>query len=101
MAAGRKPGTPKTGGRAPGTPNKSTQTLMEICETKGFNPFEAMLEIARFAPDMPTQLNALKEVCKYLYPQRKAVEHSGEITNPYLQKPVDELEALVKAQLKK
>lgn len=94
----RKKGSPKTGGRVSGTPNKKTEELFEKCARLGCDPFEALLHLVSHKEPY-IQLGALKEVCKYLYPQRKAIVHSGEITNPYLQKSIDELEELVKEKL--
>jgi hypothetical protein len=90
----------KTGGRVKGTPNRKTQTLMEQCEAKGIDPWAMLLEFTGPAP-MELRFAALKEICNYLYPKRKAVEHSGEISNPYLQMELAELEKLVKEKLKK
>lgn len=95
-------GHKKHGGRKKGSVNKRTRALMaveQLCEEKGFNPFEAMLELAQTARSQETRLNALKEICKYIQPQKKAIEHSGEISNPYAAKPLEELERLVKEKL--
>lgn len=83
-------GHPKYGGRTKGTPNKKTQSLFDKCEAHGFDPFEALLEMAQENIDPQIKLGALKEVCSYLYPKRKAIEHSG-LTDP---KILDELEKL-------
>lgn len=72
-------------GRQPGTPNKKTQSLMEMCEARGFSPFGALLELAQFAEDNNLRFNALKEVSQYLYPKRRAIEHSGKIDTGLLQ----------------
>jgi hypothetical protein len=93
-------GHPKAGGRQKGTVNKSTQNLMDIADRIGVSPFEVLCMIAKadwqgLGYDNPTylkaagenmievdritlesRLNAAKEASKYLYPQRKAVEHS-------------------------
>lgn len=100
MGAKGKPKDPGSGRKA-GTPNKSTQTLMEKCEAKGVDVFDALLEYVYTPGDANTRLNAIKELMKYIYPQRKAIEHSGEINNPYLDKSIEELEKLVKEKLKK
>lgn len=92
----------KTGGRQKGTPNKRalSDDLLAKCEARGIDVFDMLLDFTGEAP-MELRLAALKELMRYLYPQKKAIEHSGEILNPYLQKPIEELEALVKAKLKK
>ena len=61
-------------GRKPGTPNKKTQTLMEICDQEGLDPFRALLKLAKTAEKEEIALGALKELCQYLYPKRKALE---------------------------
>lgn len=72
-------GRPKTGGRKAGVPNKKTQDLMEKCEAQGFDPFQAMINIAIHSNDPNFKFSALKEICQYIYPKRKALEMS---TNP-------------------
>lgn len=86
-------------GRKKGTPNKSRETLLEICARRGVVPFEALIEIYQTAEKEETQLAAIKEAAKYIYPQLKAIEHSGEINNPYLELSSDELEKLVRERL--
>lgn len=44
--AGRKPGTPKTGGRQKGTPNKATKEVIAKLEEMGCDPIEGMARIA-------------------------------------------------------
>lgn len=75
-----KLGTPKAlnSGRKKGTPNKSTLTLLQKCEAKGIDVFEAMLDIA-IEGDLAVRFAALKEVAQYIYPKRKSLEHSGSI----------------------
>lgn len=89
-------------GRKAGTPNKRTIAvdLHAMCAEKGINPFQKLLEYLAFPCEPELRLQAIKEACKYLYPQRKAIEHSGEIANPYLALTLEELEKEVKAKLK-
>jgi len=74
----------KTGGRKRGTPNKKTVAVQEQMEQLGFDPIESMIEICNQA--MSDKNYALagqmaKELAQYVYPKRKAVEHtSGEPT---------------------
>lgn len=93
-------GHKKLGGRQKGTPNKDTRTLLEICEQRNLNVFEAMVELAIVEEDDCKKFDRLKEIAQYLYPKRKAIEHSGEIKNPYLEKSEKELEELVKEKIK-
>ena len=66
-------------GRKPGTPNGNTKTLIELCEKRGLNLFEAFLEIIQDEnADPGLRFNALKEAAQYIYPKRKALEHSAD-----------------------
>lgn len=67
----------KTGGRQKGTPNKSSQELMAICEKHNCNVFESMVILAVEEHNKDKKFDRLKEIAQYLYPKRKAVEHSG------------------------
>lgn len=67
---------------------------MEKCERMGIDPFEALLVLAK-EEDAGIRLGALKEICQYLYPKRKALEHSGEIKRPFADKTDDELQDMV------
>ena len=98
---GRKPGGPKTGARKPGTPNKKTQTLIEKCEARGLDLFDAFLELIQDENADPSlRFNALKEAAQYVFPKRKAIEHSGEI-NQKLIEEAERLQGLDKEDLKK
>lgn len=74
-------GKPKDAGsgRKKGTPNKKTQDLMDKCEARGVDVFDLMLEYVIHPCPMELRFSALKELCQYLYPKRKALEHSGQI----------------------
>lgn len=69
-------------GRKPGTPNKKTQDLFRICEERGLNVFESMVELALEAVD-EVKFNRLREIAQYLYPKRKAIEHSIDEENGF------------------
>jgi hypothetical protein len=66
-------GKEKTGGRKKGTPNKRTAELQEILGE--FNPAEKLMELYN-KPTTKDDLKVLicKELMKYIYPQRKAVD---------------------------
>lgn len=68
---------PEGSGRKKGTPNRKTEDLMAKCEAKGIDVFEALLEYVTEPSTMELRLSALKELCQYLYPKRKALEVSG------------------------
>ena len=72
-------------GRKPGTRNKSTkvsaqQRVRELEKQLGrsIDPLEGLAKIAAETEDVQVKLSALKELAKYLYPQRKAVDMSLE-----------------------
>lgn len=87
--AGRKAGTPKTGGRQKGTPNKNKQEFIELLDAaakahgrEGFNPLLKLagiyfeledLGIATVGP----RTDILLKTLEYSYPKKKAVEVSG------------------------
>lgn len=94
-------GQPKTGGRKAGTPNRNTTDLMAKCEARGVDVFDLLLEYVTEPCDMHVRLSALKELAQYLYPKRKAIEHSGQVdTNPYAELTLEELEQRVAEKLK-
>ena len=73
---------PQNSGRKKGTPNKRTKNLIELIESK-YPKFDPVISLIEIAIDNETPLdlkvNCLKEIAKYIHPQRKAVEVS---TNP-------------------
>lgn len=93
MAKGAPKGHPRYGGRGKGIPNRRTQSLLDKCESRGIDPFDALLELAEESKDPGMRLAALKEICQYIYPKRKALEHSGslEIDRPLRDLPPAEL----------
>jgi len=75
MATGRK-----TGGRMAGTPNRKTREVGELLESLDCDPIRGMAAIAlnpEASLELRGRMNA--ELAGYLYPKRKAVEHSGEL----------------------
>lgn len=115
----------KTGGRQKGTPNKKTQALMEKCELLGVDPFHIQLLFAKgdwkelglpehqvrfiteggaevLEPSISPELRqkAAKDVCEYLYPKRKALEHSMDIPQEVADK-YEELKDTTEEELKK
>ena len=73
MATGRK-----TGGRAKGVPNRATRDLTEILAGMNCEPIAGMATIAMDNSNSPElRGRMLSELAGYLYPKRKAVEHSG------------------------
>lgn len=96
-----EPGHPKVGGRKKGSKNKFTRDLMEICETKDFNPFEALLEMAQNPKTKAgIKLGALKELCEYMYPKRQRMEFEG-AHYLHIVREIEELSKLPTEELKK
>lgn len=99
----RPKGLAKTGGRVKGSLSQKTKDILEIVQRTGCEPAEVLAHFCNgdykalgyeaehyfseksdgsvklnyvIAPEM--RLHAAKELCKYLYPQRKAMEVSTE-----------------------
>lgn len=87
-----KPGRPK------GAPNKKTLVLMDILETMNCDPLRVLAQISRgdkiksgvsidgvtvevdVLPTVDQRSAASKELLQYIYPKRKAIEHTGSLT---------------------
>lgn len=81
--AGRKPGTPKTGGRQPGTPNKASAEREQVIAASGLTPLEYMLALMRDAKaDEAKRLDAAKAAAPYVHPRLAAMELSGDPDRP-------------------
>jgi hypothetical protein len=78
-------------GRKKGTVNKATQSLLDILKEEGVDPFRGFCELSR-SEDPNIKMKALSELCQYVYPKRKAIEHSFEPTD-------DELKEIIKERL--
>lgn len=66
-------------GRKAGTPNSKQflfKTAQEACAAAGHDPMEAWVELAKDT-DKNIRVQANKELSKYMYVQRKAIELSG------------------------
>lgn len=74
----------RRGGRIKGTPNKRTQDLIDLIQEKypDFDPILSLIDIS-LNDDTPLDIKVtcLKEVAKYIHPQRKAVEVSTKGNN--------------------
>ena len=79
-----KKGDPKpaNSGRKKGTPNKKNLGVQERLEQKGVNCIDEILEIARTTEDEQIRFQCYKELLKYVYPQRKAVEIANDVELP-------------------
>lgn len=73
-------------GRKAGSIGRKTMEAISIFKELGYDPLSELAKIGLGQPfpngELPTSdqmLNAHKEGCQYVYPKRKAVEHSGNI----------------------
>ena len=71
-----KPGHKRLGGRQKGTPNKKTQALIDILDSLKFDPVRKIYELLP-SLDEWQQTQVCLDLISYLYPKRKAVEHTG------------------------
>ncbi len=62
----------KTGGRKKGTPNKRTADIIERLKKEDI--VGSLLEIAHTSENEDTKVTVYKELLKYCYPQRKAID---------------------------
>lgn len=75
---------PENSGRKKGTKNKNNLGVQERLEQKGVNCIDEILEIARTTEDEQIRFQCYKELLKYVYPQRKAVEFTQDIELPVI-----------------
>lgn len=73
---------PENSGRKKGTPNKKTKELQEILGS--FNPAEKLMEIYNSTEDEQLKASICKDLLKYVYPQRKAVEMTADVDMPII-----------------
>jgi hypothetical protein len=84
---------PESAGRKRGTPNKNTLSLIEKCESRGIDVFDAMLELAMESVQPFEKFKMLQEIAQYILPKRKAIEMTGEV-DLELKRKVEEYEAM-------
>jgi hypothetical protein len=72
---------PKYGGRKKGTPNADSKSLLATIQNfyQGYHPVIAMAHIAHESLDPNLVFLAHKEIAKYVAPQLKAIELSGDL----------------------
>lgn len=110
----------KTGGRAKGTPNRSTIELQKKAHELGVDPFEILCLFAkgdwqtlgyksevfvtidgeksssyRLTIDPAVRAKCASEIASYLFPKRKAIEHSSDPENPIEVKGVVDKELIL------
>ena len=87
--AGRKKGTPKTGGRKAGTRNKKTAELIKAVEDSGITPLDYMLSILRDEEKPESvRLQAAKDSAPYVHQRLQAIALD---TGDFKKRPVDQL----------
>lgn len=77
-------------GRPKGSPNARTQDLFDITERLECNPFEVLIMFAKGDAEAlriseisaELRLRAAKDACDYLFPKRKAIEHTAIQSDP-------------------
>ena len=79
----------KTGGRIKGTPNKNSSQLVQLIAERypNYHPVVALVDIANTSTEVAIQLQANKEVAKYVCPQLKSIEikeEKCEVTQTYM-----------------
>ncbi len=68
----------RLGGRQKGTPNRKTTEIGALLDSMGCNPIEGMAKIANNPKTTPELRGKMYgELAQYVYPKRKAVEHTG------------------------
>lgn len=73
---------PENAGRKKGTPNKRTKELQEVLGA--FNPAEKLMEIYNSTEDEQLKASICRDLLKYVYPQRKAVEMTADVDMPII-----------------
>jgi hypothetical protein len=92
-------GHPKRGGRKKGTPNKVKKSVDDICAEYGFDPIRGMIELLNEPGATRDQrITLTKELAKYVHPQKRALEVSGNIDLNLVER-AKQLEALPEENL--
>lgn len=75
---------PPNAGRKKGTPNKITTDIMKICEEEGVDPIRALIIASK------TSEKCLLDLCQYVIPKRKALDHTFAPSNEELKEIIKE-----------
>ncbi len=89
-------GHKRYGGRGKGTLNKATTALEAICIEEGIDPFRGLCKLAKCG-DPLLSFSAIKELCQYLYPKRKALEVTADIDPEWIEM-IKSIESLTKEE---
>ncbi len=77
---GRKPGTPKTGGRKKGSVNKTTAAREAQIKASGLDPLNYMLKVLRDKKETDERrLDAAKAAAPYVHPRLSSVDFQGDM----------------------
>lgn len=94
MAAGRKKGTTKTGGRRAGTPNKSTAEVKAYAQKFGQDAIGILADLMYHSEDEKTRIAAAKEILDRGYGRpAQAMELTGKDVGPIETKNMSDKEA--------
>lgn len=77
-------GRAKTGGREKGTKNKLNLGVGDKLDKLGVDCVAEIVQIAKTTKDEQVKLQAYKELLKYVFPQRKAVEMTADVDMPII-----------------
>ncbi len=92
MAAGRKKGTQKTGGRRKGTPNKSTVEVRAYAQDFGEDAISILANLMYKSEDEKTRISAAKEILDRAYGRApQAMEVTGKVGGPIETKELDNI----------
>ena len=88
---GRKPGSPKTGGRRAGTPNKATREIKELAMQFVPGAIEQLGAMSVSAESEAVRLGAIKEILDRAFGKApQAMVHSGALATCDLTRATDE-----------
>lgn len=90
---GFEKGHKKVGGRVKNTPNKKTGVLADVLGA--FDPAERIIALFNDTDDDSIKFGILKELMKYVYPQKKALEVTN-VNDPGIQVVVVDYTSKVK-----
>jgi hypothetical protein len=80
-----KGGKREGAGRKKGVPNKRNLEIVERLLELGCDPIEGMALIAQDKNNTPELRGRMyAELAQYMFPKRKAIEHTGEVNHNYV-----------------
>jgi uncharacterized protein DUF5681 len=70
-------------GRPKGSPNKFKFDVTQILKDAGCNPFQILADIAMGNESAHARTNAATELCSYVAPKLKHIEHAADSESPF------------------